>query len=173
MTEPSEPLRPPADDPAATGRPATAGADLPAGDADGPVGGGPAGRSQVDRFAAASGLRNPVAAARAAGAGALVVEAIVLLLALAPLVRLGTRNNGLSVALILVLTVACVVLVGLLRHPWAWYAALVPQVLLVVAGILHPAFLVLGLLFLLLWGYMLNVRRTVLAPPRRTGPPPA
>lgn len=123
--------------------------------------------------ATVSGLRNPVAAARGAAAGALVVEAVVLLLAIAPLVRLGSRATGLTVALLLVLTVACVVLVALLRHRWAWYAAIVPQVVLIAAGWLHVALAALGVLFLLLWLYMLNVRRTVLAPPRRTGPPPA
>jgi threonine/homoserine/homoserine lactone efflux protein len=60
----------------------------------------------------------------------------------------------------------------LLGRRWAWYAALVPQVVLIAAGALHLALLVLGVLFLLLWLYMLSVRRAVLAPPRRTGPRP-
>ena len=60
------------------------------------------------------------------------------------------------------LAVACVVLGGMLRRAWAWYAAAALQVLLFVSGFfLHPSLAVLGVLFGALWAYVLTVRRRV------------
>ncbi|HEX6501464.1 MAG TPA: DUF4233 domain-containing protein [Micromonosporaceae bacterium] len=110
-------------------------------------------------------MRNPVAAARAVGAGALAVEAIVLLLAILPLIKLGAHLTGAAIAVVVALAVLCLVLAGLLRYRWAWYAALLPQVALLASGYFHVALAVLGVLFGLLWLYVLNVRRTVLGAP--------
>ncbi len=115
-----------------------------------------------------SGLKNPARSARAVGAGALGAEALTLLLAIVPLATVGQRMPGLAIALVVFLALACLVLVGLLRYAWAWWAALLPQMALIAAGWLHGALAVLGVLFLLLWIFVLWVRRTVLRPPRRT-----
>ncbi|NJC71658.1 DUF4233 domain-containing protein [Planosporangium thailandense] len=109
------------------------------------------------------GLRNPLAAVRGAGAGALVVEALVLLLAIAPLARIGGAERGPAIGLVVALAVVAGLLCGLLRHPWAWWAGLVIPVALLAGGALHWSLGVLGVVFGLLWGYMLNVRRTILA----------
>jgi hypothetical protein len=109
------------------------------------------------------GLRNPLAAVRGAGAGALVVEAIVLLLAIAPLARLAGVDRGAAIGLVVVLAVGAGLLAGLLRHPWAWWAGLAIPVGLLVGGWLHWSLGVLGVVFALLWGYMLSMRRTVYA----------
>jgi hypothetical protein len=107
-----------------------------------------------------SGLRNPPAAVRGAGAGALAAMALVLLMAVVPFIRLDAPPEAIIVAV--VLAVAALVLCALLRHAWAWYAALlVPAVLLASTG-WHPALGVLGALFALVWAYVLYVRRTVL-----------
>jgi hypothetical protein len=119
-----------------------------------------------------SGLRNPVAAARGLGAGALILETLVLLLAIQPIRILGGDLTGAAIGVILGAAVACVVLAGLLRRDWAWYAAAVLQGLLILGGFLHWALASVGLLFGLVWLYVLNVRRTILAPPKREGPPP-
>jgi hypothetical protein len=119
-----------------------------------------------------SGLRNPVAAARGLGAGTLIIETIVLLLGIQPMRMLGGDLSGATIGAILVAAVACVVLAGLLRRDWAWYAVAVLQGLLLLAGFLHWALAGVGLLFGLVWLYVLNVRRTILAPPKREGPPP-
>ena len=51
----------------------------------------------------------------------------------------------------------------MLRRAWAWYAGFVVQVLLIVAGfIFHISLTIIGVLFLLLWIYVVSVRRTVL-----------
>jgi hypothetical protein len=119
-----------------------------------------------------SGLRNPSAAIRGVGAGALAVEAIVLLLAIAPLAKLGGAGGGKAVWLVVILAVLAGVLVGLLRHPWAWWAGLVVPLALLGGGFLHWSLAVLGVVFGLLWGYLLNVRRTVLSGRRtRDGSP--
>jgi hypothetical protein len=110
-----------------------------------------------------SGLRNPAAAARGVGAAALACEAVVLLLAIQPMRVLGARLTGIAIGCIVVLAAVCFALAGLLRRGWAWYAGGAVQVVLLGFGFaFHPALGVLGVLFGLLWLYVLNVRRTVL-----------
>jgi len=109
-----------------------------------------------------SGLRNPQAAVRGVGAGALCIEALVLLLAIVPLHVLGVRHAGLAMGCVAGLAALCIVLAGLLRFAWAWWAGVVIQVLLIACGYFHIALTVAGVLFLLLWFYVLSVRRTVL-----------
>jgi hypothetical protein len=109
-----------------------------------------------------SGLRNPAAAVRGVGAGALAVESIVLLLAIAPLAKLGGSGVTTAIWLVVALAVVAAVLAGLLRYPWAWWAGLVVPVALLGGGFLHWSLAALGVVFGLLWGYLLNVRRTVL-----------
>lgn len=122
-----------------------------------------------------SGLRNPAAAVRGTGAAALALEALVLLLAIAPLRMLGGRWAGWGIGAAVVLAVVCAVLAGLLKHRWAWYAALVVQALVVVAGIAQWAIAVLGVVFGAIWLYVLHLRRTILGTPRPPAPadPPA
>jgi hypothetical protein len=117
---------------------------------------------------AQSGLRNPGAAARGVGAGALVAEAIVLLLAIQPVLVLNDDLPSPAIWAIVGMAVACVALAGLLRHAWAWPAAAGLQVVLFASGfVLHASLTALGVIFGLLWAYVLHVRRRVLAPPVR------
>jgi len=119
-----------------------------------------------------SGLRNPAAAARGLGAGTLILETIALLLAIQPMRMLGGDVSGATIGAILGVAAACVVFAGLLRYEWAWYAVAVLQGLLMLGGFLHWALAGVGLLFGLAWLYVLNARRTILAPPKRDEPPP-
>ena len=115
-----------------------------------------------------SGLRNPSAAVRGVGAGTLAIEAIVLLLAVVPLRRLGGDHATTGIWLCLALVVLAGALAGLLRWTWAWWAAALVPLTLIVGGVLvHWSLVVLGVLFGLVWAYVLNVRHTVL-----NGPPP-
>ncbi len=110
-----------------------------------------------------SGLRNPSAAVRGGGAGMLVSEAVVLLLAIVPLKVLGAHLTGAAIGVVVGLAVLCVILAGLLRHPWAWPAGYLPQVVLIAGGFLfHPSLAVVGVLFGLAWTYAMYVRRRVL-----------
>jgi len=81
-----------------------------------------------------SGLRNPGAAVRGVGAGTLVLQSVVLLLALAPLARIGGEHKTAAMWFCAALVVASVVLAGLLRHDWAWWAALALPLALIAVG---------------------------------------
>jgi Protein of unknown function (DUF4233) len=108
-----------------------------------------------------SGLRNPAAAIRAIGAGALAAEGLVLLLAIVPMAVLGVGWPGITV--IVALALVSFVLAGLVRHAWVWYVAIALPVVLLVSGFaVHASLVVLGVLFGLLWAYVLYVRRSVL-----------
>jgi hypothetical protein len=111
-----------------------------------------------------SGLRNPQAAARGLGAGTLIIETLVLVLGIQPLRVLGGDLSGAAIGTIIGAAVACVVLAGLLKHRWAWGAVAVLQGLLMLGGFLHWSLAVLGLVFGLVWLYVLHVRKTILTP---------
>jgi hypothetical protein len=111
-----------------------------------------------------SGLRNPARAVRSVGAATLVVEAVVLLLALLPLVRLGGAHKSAAAWLCGGLAVLAIVFAGMLRRPWAWWAGAVIPVALFGAGFwLHWSLSVLGVLYGLVWAYVLYVRQSILS----------
>jgi hypothetical protein len=139
---------------AAGGQGGVAGQEVAAGD-------GPASAGEPGGEGPRSGLRNPAGAVRGVGAGTLVLEAIVLLLAIVPLTKLGGHLTGAAIGAVLALVVLCVLVAGLLRHRWAWYAGIVVQVALFGCGVFHVALAVLGVLFGAVWGYVLYVRHSV------------
>jgi hypothetical protein len=109
-----------------------------------------------------SGLRDPARAVRGLGAVALVVEAVVLLLALAPMIKLGGAHREVAVVLCVALAVVAVALAGLLRAAWAWWAAAIVPLALIGGGIaVNLSLFVLGVLFGLVWVYVLYVRRSI------------
>jgi len=109
-----------------------------------------------------SGLRNPQAAVRGLGAGTLVLEAIVLLLAIQPIRLLGGNLSGWGVAAVITLAVLCALVAGLMKRRWAWHVGTALQVLLLAAGLLHWSLAVLGLIFGAAWGYATYVRQSIL-----------
>lgn len=109
-----------------------------------------------------SGLRNPAGAVRGLGAGTLGLEALVLLLAIQPIRVVGGELSGAAIAVIVLLAVAAVTLAGMMRRPWAWHAGTLLQGALLLAGLLHWSLLALGIIFALVWGYALHVRRVIL-----------
>lgn len=109
-----------------------------------------------------SGLRNPQAAVRGLGAGALVLEAIVLLLAIQPIRIMGGDLSGWGIASVITLAVVAILLSGMMRHAWAWNAGTGLQVLLLASGLFHWSLAALGLIFGGAWAYALYVRRTIL-----------
>jgi len=110
-----------------------------------------------------SGLRNPSGAVRGVGAGALAAEALVLLLAIVPLVKVGGPHRFAAVAAVVALAALAIVLAGMLRHRWAWYAGAAVPLLLLAAGFLYGPLALLGVLFGLVWAYVLHVRRSVVS----------
>ncbi|MCY1141672.1 DUF4233 domain-containing protein [Actinoplanes sp. Pm04-4] len=109
-----------------------------------------------------SGLRNPQAAVRGLGAGTLVLEAIVLLLAIQPIRVMGGHLSGWGVASVIALAVVAILLAGLMRRSWAWNAGTAVQVLLLASGLFHWSLAALGLIFGAAWVYALYVRRSIL-----------
>jgi hypothetical protein len=113
-----------------------------------------------------SGLANPEAAVRGVGAGTLVLEALVLLLAILPLRTLGGTVSGVAIGLVVALAAGAVLVAGLLgRGAWAWWAGSGVQVVLFAGGLVHWVIGVVGLLFGVAWLFVLYVRRRVLATP--------
>ena len=109
-----------------------------------------------------SGLRNPAAAVRGLGSGALALEAVVLLLAIQPIRILGGQLSGWGIGAVVTLAVLAGVLAGSMRWRWAWPAGTALQVLLLAGGLLHWSLAVLGLIFGAAWGYASYVRRSIL-----------
>lgn len=109
-----------------------------------------------------SGLRDPDRAVRGLGAGTLALETVVLLLAIQPIRVLGGDLTGATIAVVVGLAVLAVLLSGLLRRRWAWHAGTALQVALLLAGFLHWSLAVLGVIFALVWAYVLHVRRVIL-----------
>lgn len=109
-----------------------------------------------------SGLRNPERAVRGLGAGTLILEMLVLLLAIQPIRVLGGELSGAAIGAIVALALLAVLLSGLLGRPWAWHAGIVLQGLLMLTGFLHWSLAALGIIFALVWAYVLHVRRVIL-----------
>jgi len=109
-----------------------------------------------------SGLRNPVAAVRGMGAATLVLEALVLVLAIQPIRVLGAGLTGAAVGAVVALAIGAVGLAGSLRRGWAWQVGTVFQGTVLLAGLLHWSLVGVGVLFGLVWGYVLHVRRVIL-----------
>ncbi|MFI5938598.1 DUF4233 domain-containing protein [Actinoplanes sp. NPDC051494] len=114
-----------------------------------------------------SGLKNPAAAVRGLGAGALTLEAIILLVAIQPIRQFGGELGGWGVGAVVALAVLAILLAGSMRRPWAWTAGTVLQVLLLAAGFIHWSLSALGIIFGAAWVYALYVRRTLESAPRR------
>lgn len=108
-----------------------------------------------------SGLRDPAKAVRGVGAGALALEAVVLLLAIQPIRMLGGADSGAAVAVAAGSAVVAVGLAALLRLRWVWWAAAGLQGALVLAGFVHWSLAVLGVIFGLVWAFVLYVRGRV------------
>ena len=110
-----------------------------------------------------SGLRNPEGAVRGLGAGTMIMEAVVLLLAIRPIQLLGGDLGPVAIGLVVTLTVASIALAGMMRRPWAWHGGSAVQIALLAGGFLHWSLAALGVIFGLVWLYALHVRKTILS----------
>jgi hypothetical protein len=123
--------------------------------------GGQSGEPEEGPF---SGLRNPAAAIRGVGAGTLVLESIVLLLAIQPIRIVAPATPGWALGVIAALAGACLLMTGTLRREWGWKAALALQVAVIATGFFQYALFILGGVFLAIWLYVLRVRAALARP---------
>lgn len=93
--------------------------------------------------------------------GVLVMEAIVVGLALFVVDRLGAGLGGPTGWYTGALALAMIIAAGVQRFSWGLGLALALQIAMVAGWFAHPALGALGLLFVLVWGYLLYVRSAV------------
>lgn len=84
-------------------------------------------------------------------AAILLLEAVVVGLSTPVLISVESVDTGLALWAGLGLTVACLVVSGLLRHRWAYALGWVIQVAALMLGVLTAAMFALGAIFLVLW----------------------
>ena len=105
---------------------------------------------------------DPMKGIRGVFAATLVLESIVVLLALLVFARFGNVPAGLGVVVIVTLAVLMIVGAGLQRRSWGLAFALALQVVTIVAGfVLTVPLGVVGVIFGLVWGGLLLMRRDV------------
>lgn len=106
-------------------------------------------------------MSDPLQGLRGVFAGTLVMEAIVVGLALLVVGRLGGGVSGPAGWYTAGLALAMLVAALVQRRPWGLGLALTLQVAMVAGWFAHPALGGLGLLFVLVWAYLLYLRRAV------------
>ncbi len=102
---------------------------------------------------------NPLKGLRAVMAAILVLESIVVLLALLVITKIGDNGGPLGIIVVLLLAAAMIVTAGLMRRPWALWVALGLQLAMIASGLLVFALGVLGVVFALVWVWLLRARR--------------
>lgn len=95
-------------------------------------------------------------------AGVLILEVITVLLALPVVGAVGGGLTARSTTFLLGFVVLLVLLAGMQRKPWAIWANLVAQLVLVAGYFVYPAVGFMGLLFLVVWGAIASMRAEVL-----------
>src|SRR5690606_5413874 len=94
-------------------------------------------------------------------AGTLVLESIVVLLALPIVADVGGGLTWVSGGYLVGLAVLMILGAGLQGRSWALAFNLGLQALVVAGGVFHLSILIIGVLFLLVWGFILMLRHEV------------
>ncbi len=111
---------------------------------------------------------DPVRAARAlrgAAAGVLVLEGIAVLFVPRGIAQTEGGLGGVRLTLLLVLAVVLVLASGVQRRPQGLVIATALQVPLLLTGLLNSVMWFVGGVFVLIWLYLLQVRRELLGSP--------
>ncbi|MBF6140559.1 DUF4233 domain-containing protein [Nocardia farcinica] len=110
-------------------------------------------------------------------AGTLVLESIVVLLALPVVADVGGGITWFSGSYLVILALAMILGAGLQGRSWALAFNLGLQVLVLLGGFIHLSILVIGVVFVLVWAFILILRHEVkrrmdrgLLPSQRVGP---
>ncbi|MGH4026637.1 MAG: DUF4233 domain-containing protein [Pseudonocardiaceae bacterium] len=105
---------------------------------------------------------DPLRGLRGIFAGTLVMEAIVVGLALLVVGRFSGGLGGPAGWYTMGLAVGMLVVAFVQRRPWGLGLALALQVAMVAGWFAHPTLGAMGLLFILVWAYLLYLRTDVL-----------
>ncbi|KKF01000.1 DUF4233 domain-containing protein [Mycolicibacterium obuense] len=100
-------------------------------------------------------------------AGILILEAIVVLLALPVVGAVGGGLSGPSIGYVVGVAVLLLLMAGVQGRPWAIWANLGVQLLLVAGWLLYPGIGFIGLLFVVVWLLIAYLRAEVLRRQRR------
>lgn len=103
-----------------------------------------------------------VRAVRGAFAATLVLEALVVLLVPRTVAQFGSGLTGWKLTLLLVLAGLFILAAALLRRPYGLPLGTGLQAALIACGFLTKAMFLLGVIFALVWYYLLRVRRDLL-----------
>lgn len=121
---------------------------------------------------------DPVRAGRAlagAAAAVLVIEGIAVLFVPRGIAQSGPGLTGGRLAFLLGLAIVLILAAGVQRRPWGVYVGTALQVPLLLTGLLNNVMWFVGGLFVLIWLYLLQVRKELLGssfgPPPRGTPP--
>ncbi|MFE7227148.1 DUF4233 domain-containing protein [Nocardioides sp. NPDC057577] len=80
------------------------------------------------------------------------MEGLAVALAAPVMISIGGVSAGLALPLGLGFFVACIVVAGMLRRPWAYWVGWALQVVAIGMGFLIPIMFVVGAIFAVLWG---------------------
>ena len=100
-------------------------------------------------------------------AGTLILEAIVVLLALPVVGAVGGGLNPVSTGYLVGVAVLLVLMAGVQKRPWAIWANLAVQVLLIAGWVIYPGVGFMGLLFTVVWLLIAYLRAEVLRRQKR------
>ena len=104
---------------------------------------------------------DPMKGVRGVFAATLVLESIVVALALLVLPKFGSGATPAGIAAIGGVALALLLASGVQRRSWGLGVALGLQVAVLLCGFLVPALVVIGIVFGLVWGGLLFLRRDV------------
>lgn len=94
-------------------------------------------------------------------AGMLILEAIVVLLALPAVSAVGRGLDGFTIVYLVGFAVLLVLMAGVQGRPWAIWANLGVQLLLIAGWVVYPGIGFIGLLFAVVWGLVYYLRHEV------------
>jgi Protein of unknown function (DUF4233) len=95
-------------------------------------------------------------------AGTLILESIVVLLALPVVGAVGGGLNAFSIAFLIGFAVVLVLMAGIQGRPWAIWANLGVQIVLIAGWVIYPGVGLMGLLFAVVWILIAYLRGEVL-----------
>ncbi|MDA4110699.1 DUF4233 domain-containing protein [Mycolicibacterium holsaticum] len=100
-------------------------------------------------------------------AGTLILEAIVVLLALPVVARIGGGLTAASGAYLIGFAAVLVLMCGVQGRPWAIWANLAVQVVFIAGFVVHVAIGLIGVVFLVVWAVIAYLRAEVLRRQKR------